>query len=96
MRIDRKLSSTGDQEAPRHPEVNQENETGIESYNQILAASFDCGDPLAFQLRLDDTGVDRACQPLVEDTNGPERPAGEDSRQLAADRLDLGQLRHVT
>jgi hypothetical protein len=60
--------------------VNQENETGIESDNEILAASLDRVDPLAFELSLDDARIDRARQALIEDPNGSKRPAGEDRR----------------
>jgi hypothetical protein len=74
--------------------VNQENETGSESNNDILAASLDRGDPLSLEPGLDEPRVDRARQTLVEDSDGTERTAGEDRRQLGSNRFDLGQLRH--
>ena len=96
MSVILELIAVCEQEAPRHPEVNEKNETGVESNNQILAASLDRVDPLALELSLDQARVDRACQTLVEDPNGAEGPAGEDRRQLSPHRLDLGQFRHAT
>jgi hypothetical protein len=96
MGILRKLPAARDQKAPRHPEVNQENETGSEPNNHILATSFDRDDSLVLELSLDNPRIEGARQAFVEDANGSERPAGEDRRQLAPDRLDLGKLRHAT
>ena len=82
-------------EAPRHPEVNQETATALEPKNQILAATIECRDPLADELRLDEPGVVRPRQPRVGDHHGLETPTRDDRLEPAADRLDLGQLGHT-
>jgi hypothetical protein len=94
MGVFRKLPAQRDQEAPSHPEVNQENETAFEPDNYIFATSIDGCDALAFELSGDLLGVERTGEPFVQDLDRDERAAGEDRRQLRLDRLDLGQLRH--
>jgi hypothetical protein len=76
--------------------VNQENETAFEPDNYILATSIDGCDSLAFELSGDLPGVEGTRQAFVEDLDRHECPAGEDRRQLGPDRLDLGQLGHVS
>ena len=95
MEILRKVSVGSDQEAPRHPEVNQENETALETDNQILAAPLHGGDSTSFEQADDVLEIHRAREPLVEDLDRFERPAGEDRRQLSSDGLDLGEFGHA-
>ena len=82
------------QEGPRHPEVNQENQTAFEPKNQILAATVDRSDPLARELRSHLCGIDRTRQPRVEDSNVLEATADEPRAQARTYGLDLGQLGH--
>ena len=96
MGIFRKPPAWRNQKAPRHPEVNQENETAFEPDNYILATSIDGRDTLALELSRHLPGIERTSQPFVEDLDRDERPAGEDRRQLGLDRLDLGQFGHVS
>src|SRR5437764_8045005 len=81
-------------QAPRHPEVNQENATALEPNNQILAASLDGDDALALQLGRDLERLERPHQPRVEDLDALKSPPDERGLELASDRLDLGQLGH--
>jgi hypothetical protein len=81
-------------QAPRHPEVNQENATTLEPDNQILAAPLHGGHALALQLGRDLERLERPHQPRVEDLHLLEAPPHEQRLELAADRLDLGQLGH--
>jgi hypothetical protein len=74
--------------------VNQENATGLEPKNQILAAPADARDALAMELRRDGDRVERTRQPRVRDLDAFEAPAGHDGLQPGANRLDLGQLGH--
>jgi hypothetical protein len=95
MGIGRKLPVRRDQEAPRHPEVNQQDETTLEPDNYILATPIDGLDALAFESCGHLPRIERARESLVEDLDRSERTAGEDRRQLGSDGLDLGQLGHV-
>ena len=90
MGIIRKLSARCDEKATSHPEVNQENQSTLEPNNYILATSIDGSDtfPLDFDGHL--TRVERPRQPLVEDLDRIEPPAGEDRRQLGSNGFDLG------
>src|SRR5205807_7800528 len=80
--------------ASRHPEVNQENATALEPKNQILAATLDGDDLLAFELGCDLARLERADEPRVVDLDADESVADECRLELSADGLDLGQLRH--
>src|SRR3954452_8726374 len=81
-------------QAPRHPEVNQENPTALEPDNQILAAPLDGGDALTLELGRDLQRLERPDEPRVGDLHALEASTDEHRLELAADRLDLGQLRH--
>src|SRR6476620_5003120 len=83
------------EEAPRHPEVDQENTTALEPNNQILAAPLDRGDALAFQLGRHLGRLVRAHEPRVVDAHAVEPPPHERWLELPADALDLRQLRHA-
>ena len=63
MGVGRQPPRRSNQKAPRHPEVNQENETSLEPDNQILAAALDGGDALALELEQPPGEVDRPRQP---------------------------------
>jgi len=54
------------EQAPRHPEVDQENATGLESNNQILATAIYGGNSLSLQLGGHTRGVERARETRVE------------------------------
>jgi len=95
MGIGWQLPTVCNQKGPRHPEVNEQNEIRIEPDNHLLATSIDGPDTLAFELGLDESRIDRTREPLVEDLDRFERPAGEDRRQLSSDGLDLGEFGHA-
>ena len=95
MEILRKVSAAGDQEAPRHPEVNQENEAALEPDNQILATPLDGGDPPALEAVDDVLEIHRTREPLVEDLDRSNHPAAQDRGELGSDGLDLGELGHA-
>ena len=81
-------------ECPGHAEVDEERRSALETYDEVLPAPLDCGDSLAFELGDDLPGVVRARQPKIEDLDARERLSLEPRGQLAANRLDLGQLGH--
>jgi hypothetical protein len=83
------------QQVPRHSEVDQQNSTGIESDNQILASAIDGGDSLPFQLDGHTGGVERAGETRIEDIDALQAPAHECRLESCADGLDLGQLGHL-
>jgi len=77
-------------EAPRHPEVNQENPTALEPKNQILAASVDFRDALALQLGCHRDRLEWTDEPRVVDLNALEPPPDQERFELSPDGLDLG------
>jgi len=81
-------------EAPRHPEVDQENATALEPDNQILAAAGDRCDALACELRRHLGRLVGPDEPRIGNLDVLERPPDEGGLELATDALDLGQLRH--
>jgi hypothetical protein len=81
-------------EAPRHPEVNQENTTTFEPNNQILAAPIDRDDALPLELRRHRLRLERAHEPRIEDLDTFEPAADERRLESCPDRLDLRQLGH--
>src|SRR6476646_6624277 len=95
MWIVRERPACSAQEAPRHPEVDQENTTALEPNNQILAAALDAGDMLAFELGRHLGGLIRAHEARVVDAHSLEAAAHEHRLELPADALDLRQLRHT-
>jgi hypothetical protein len=95
MGICRELPVRRNEKAPRHSEVNQQDETAFEPDNYIVATSIDRCDPPALELSGYLAGVEGAREPFVEDLDRLERSVGEDRRQLGSDRLDLGQLGHA-
>ena len=82
------------QQVPRHSEVDQQNSTGIESDNQILASPIDGGDALPFQLDGHTGGVERASETRIEDLDALQAPAHECRLEPRADGLYLGELGH--
>ena len=94
MRIVGQRSSCGVSQAPRHPEVNQENATGLEPNNQILAAAFERRDAFTLELCCDRDWLERAHQSRVVDLDLLEAPADDVRLERETDRLDLGKLRH--
>ena len=78
------------QQAPSHPEVNQENTTSLEPNNQILAAPLQRRDGLARELGGRFHGVVRPRQACVVDLDVLERPADEMRLEADPDRLDFG------
>jgi hypothetical protein len=76
-------------QAPRHPEVNQQNTTAFESKNQILPATLERLDGFARELRGSLHGVMRAGQANVGDLDLREGPTDELRLEAGPDRLDL-------
>ena len=83
------------QQVPGHPQVHDQGPLTLEPQQQVLAAPLD---------RLDRPALERLDQPLrgsrprpalVEDLHGLDPPADHLGLELAADRLDLGQLGHA-
>jgi hypothetical protein len=82
-------------QAPRHSEVNEQNPPGLEPNNQILAATLDRLDALAFELRRHLGRLVGPHEPRVVDLHALEPAAREQGRQARSYALDLGQLRHL-
>ena len=78
------------QKVPRHSEVDQENATGFEPKNQILAAAIKCGDPLSLKLGGHSGGVERAGKARIEDLDALQTAPDEQRLQACADGLYLG------
>src|SRR4029079_16266472 len=95
MRIVRQQPVRSAQEAPRHPEVNQENPAALEPNNQILAAPLDSRDVLPFQLGRHLGRLVGPHEAMVLDGYALEAPPDERGLELPADGLDLRQLRHA-
>jgi len=81
-------------QVPRHAEVNEQNATGFESHNHILATALHRRDALPDELGRHLGRLVRTNESRVGDLDGLEPPAGEDRRELRANGLDLGQLGH--
>ena len=97
MRVGRQRRPALDmQNAPRHPEVDQESPTSLEPNNQILAAAIDGRDALALQFGRDHDPVERARQPRIGDLDTLEGAAHEHRLEPATDGLDLRKLGHRT
>ena len=84
------------QQAPSHPQVDQERAARREADDQVLAAPVDVLDALPRQLRGDDERILGPRQPDVADLDVLERASFERRRDRAAHGLDLGKLRHLT
>src|SRR5580765_355491 len=84
------------QKRPRHPEVNQEHPTAFEPDNQILAATLERLDTLAGELGRHLGRVVGTRQPGIVDLDVLEAAPDEHRLEPASDRLDLGQLGHVS
>src|SRR4051794_17579013 len=80
--------------APRHPEVNQQNQTAFEPNNQVLATACHSGHAFAAELGSHLCRIDRTRQPRVEDLDIVEAAAHELRLERRADSLDLRQLGH--
>jgi len=96
MRIVCQLSFRRVPQASRHPEVNQKSPLRFEPNNQILAPSFERRHALALELGGDGVGLEGAHEPRVVNDDSVESPADEVRLELEADRLDLGELGHVS
>jgi hypothetical protein len=77
------------EQAPRHPEVDQENSTALESNNQILAAPLDSRDSFPFELGSHLGRLVRTDKARVGDGHALEASADERRLELPADALDL-------
>ena len=82
------------QERAGHAQVGQQERLVVELPHQVLAAAPDAVDAVAAQLVLDLGRRERTCPPRVEDLDTLQRAPLEVGRELAADRLDFGQLGH--
>jgi hypothetical protein len=77
-------------EAPRHPEVNQENPPALEPKNQILAAPVHLGDALALQLGRHRDRLEGPHESRVVDLHVVEPPADQYRLELSSYGLDFG------
>jgi hypothetical protein len=75
--------------------VDQESPTRFEPNNQILAATAHRRDPFALELTSHVVGIERTCQPRVEDPYTRQLPPLEHGRETQSDGLDFGKLRHA-
>ena len=80
--------------APRHTEVNKESSPALEPNNQILAATIDRCDALAFDLGRHEIGRERTHETGIENGRLRDPSPDEDRCDLSAHGLDLGKLRH--
>src|SRR5436305_14879924 len=96
MRVVRERPTRSAQEAPRHPEVDQENATALEPNNQILAAPLDGRDALTFQLGRHLGRLVWPHETRVVDAHPLEATPDECRLELPADAFDLRELRHAT
>src|SRR6185503_12273627 len=94
MRVVGQRSARCVPQAPRHAEVDQENPTGFEPNNQILAAAFQRCDTLAFELCSDGDRLEGTDEPRVVDVDLLEAPADDMRLECETDRLDLRELGH--
>ena len=94
MRVVRQLTRRRVAQRSRHAEVDDERATALEPNQQVLATPVDRRDPLADERVGDETRLDRARQPRVDDLCTGDRRPLEHGRDLAANRLDLRQLGH--
>jgi len=77
-------------EAPRHPEVNQENPTALEPKNQILAASVELRDALTLQLGCHRNRLEGTHEPRVVDLHTLKPSPDQHGLELSTHGLDLG------
>src|SRR5437763_12938445 len=95
MRIVLERGARAVQKVSRHPEVDQENSTALESNNEILAAPLDGRHALPFELGRHLGRVVRTDEAGVVDGDALEASTYESRLELPADALDLRQLRHA-
>src|SRR3954452_15357772 len=81
-------------QAPCHPEVNQENQTALEPNNQILATARNSGHALPLELGSHLCGLERSRQAGIGDLDRVESAADKLRFERRPDGLDLGQLGH--
>src|SRR5581483_2285869 len=96
MGVGRELPTASEEEATRHPEVNQEYATALEPNNQILAAPVDRRDALPGERGGHGLRLERTREALVEDRHVAERASQKLRLEAAPDCLDLGKLGHGT
>ena len=83
-----------EQQRPRHAQVHQQEDVVGELPHEVLAAARELVDHAALDRRCH-LGRGEGARPAgVEDLDGPQRPAFDVGRQVAADRLDFGELGH--
>src|SRR5438105_1899617 len=81
--------------APRHSEVNQENQAALEPKNQILPPPGNRRDALSFDLSRHLGRLERPGQACIVDVNRLEGSSDERGLEPRPDRLYFGQLRHL-
>lgn len=86
----RQLTGRQNSKTPRHTEVNKESSPALEPDNQILAATIDRRNALAFDLGRHEIRGERTHKPRIGDRRSPDAGAVEDRRDLPAHGLDLG------
>ena len=85
-----------EQEVPGHPQVHDEEHLVLELADEVLAAAPEALDPPAGDGVLELRRRRRLAPARIEDVHPLEDPALERGRQMALDRLYLGQLGHYT
>ena len=90
----REASIVGVEQVPGHAQVHDQVDVTRQLPDEVLAAAVEPLDPPARD-RVGHLPGRRGIAPArVEDLHLPEPPPLDDRRELAANRLDLGQLRH--
>jgi hypothetical protein len=74
--------------------VDEQDKAALEADDEILAATLDRRDALAFELGGNRCGLMRADEARIENLDALEAASGKHGREVRANRLDLGQLRH--
>ena len=92
-RVDRLLVGV-QEDGPGHAQVLGEVKASAELPEQVLAAPLEALHTASAQRRGELGGRQRSRPALVEHLDLGERASGDHGRELAADRLDLGELGH--
>ena len=82
------------QQAAGHAQVDQQRAAGLEARDQVFAATVESRHPLALELDRDRKRILGPRQPRIGDLDALEPASLEVRRELAPNRLDLGQLGH--
>jgi hypothetical protein len=91
----RRRAGRVEQERAGHAQVHEQERVVLEPPDQVLAPPAELRDRAAFQRRGQLRGRERARPALVEHLEPLQRAVLHVRREVAADRLDLGQLGHA-